>query len=242
MAEHARAYLKDLAGRIAALADAGDALDRAAEAVARAVEADGLVYVFGTGHSHMLAEEAHYRAGGLAATVPVLASAAMLHEGAVASTRFERMAGVAENILSRYPIGAKDVVIVASNSGVNAAPVEAARVAREKGAVVIAITSDAYSRAAANGRPRLAEIAHVVLDNGAPPGDAVLAVGGDGLKAGPVSTAVGAALLNAVMAEAAARLEAKGVAPPLYRSANMPNASANNERLVARYRGRNPHL
>jgi len=198
--------------------------------------------VFGTGHSPMLAEEAHYRAGGLAATVPILATATMLHEGAVASTRFERMAGVAETILSRYPIAEKDVVFVVSNSGVNAAPVEAALHAREKGATVMAVTSEDYSRQAANGRPRLAEIAHIVLDNGAPPGDAVLPVGSDGLKAGPVSTVVGAALLNAVMAEAAARLEARGFPAPLYRSANMPDAAANNERLVARYKGRNPHL
>lgn len=236
-------YLADLAGRIAALAEANaEAIDRAAAAIVRTAEADGLVYVFGTGHSHMLAEEAHYRAGGLALTVPVLASATMLHEGAVASTVFERLSGVAAPVLARYPIGARDVLFVVSNSGVNVVPVEAALYGRECGATVVAITSETYSRSAAKGRTRLAEVAAIVLDNGAPAGDAVVELDGTPLRVGPVSTAIGAALLNAVLAEAAARLQGAGAAAPIYLSANMPGAAGVNEELVKRYRPRNPHL
>ena len=149
-----------------------EAFASAAEAVKRCMAEDGLVYLFGTGHSHMLAEEGHYRAGGLACVAPILASAVMLHEGATASTRMERLPGLAEVILSRYPIGARDVVVVFSTSGVNAVPVEAAKYARAAGATVLAVTSEAYSRQAARGRERLAEVASIVLDNRAPPGDA----------------------------------------------------------------------
>lgn len=239
----ARRYLAELANRIAALGQANaEAIDQAASAVVRAAESDGLVYLFGTGHSHMLAEEAHYRAGGLALTVPILASATMLHEGAVASTAFERMPGIAAQVMGRYPISERDVLFVVSNSGVNAAPVEAAQLGRERGATVVAITSETYSRKAAKGRIRLAEVASIVLDNGAPAGDAVLDLPNTELRVGPVSTAIGAALLNAVLAEAAARLQGAGAPAPIYLSANMPGAAAVNEELVRRYRPRNPHL
>lgn len=239
----AAAYLADLAARMDRLfAQNRDGIAAAADAVERTAKADGLVYIFGTGHSHILAEEAHYRAGGLALTVPILTGATMLHEGAVASTAFERMPGVAAAVLARYPIGAKDVLVVASNSGVNAAPVEAAGIGKERGATVIAITSEAYSREAARGRARLADIADIVLDNGAPAGDAVISVAGTDLRVGAVSTSIGAALLNAVLAEVAARLQASGMVPPVYLSANMPGAAEANGALVARYRPRNPHL
>lgn len=242
MTTTATTYLADLSARIASLFERqAAAFEAAVAACVAAARADRLIYIFGTGHSHMMAEEGHYRAGGLACVVPVLAAPVMLHEGAIAGTRFERLSGIADIILQRYAIGAGDVMIVVSNSGVNAMPVEAARIGRDRSATVIGITSEDYSRQAAAGRPRLAEIASIVLDNGAPPGDAILAIGETGLKAGPVSTAIGAAILNAVFVETAARLAAQGEAP-IYVSANMPGAAERNAALVERYRQRNPHL
>jgi len=128
-----------------------------------------------------------------------------------------------------------------SNSGVNAAPIEAARYAREKGAAVIAVTSVTYSSAIAKGRTQLLSLADIVLDNDAPAGDAVLEVEGSALKVGPVSTALGVTILNAIFADVASRLVDDGSAP-IYLSANMPGASDVNRELVARYRDRNPHL
>lgn len=239
----AQAYLNELASRMEALlAINGEAIAQAAAVIEETARRDGLVYVFGTGHSHMLAEEVHYRAGGLALTVPVLAAPIMLHEGAVASTTLERTEGALEPILSRYPIGADDVLVIASNSGVNAMPLEAARLGKDRGATIVAITSQAYSAEVANGRQRLADIADIVLDNGAPAGDAVVPVSGSTLKVGPISTSIGAALLNAVLAEVAARLQSSGAQAPIYLSANMPDAARNNADLVQRYKPRNPHL
>jgi uncharacterized phosphosugar-binding protein len=238
--EVARAYLADLAARIADPALAAQ-LEPAIAAVVAAVQADRLVYVFGTGHSHLLALDLHYRAGGPAYVVPVLDERLMLHQGAMASTDRERMSGAAAEALSRYPLVAGDVVIIISNSGVNAAPVEAADLAKSLGARVIALTSRAYSQAAARGRPTLASRADIVIDNALPPGDALVALPASGLKAGPGSTAVGAAILQALFAEAAARLAVAGV-PLIFLSANMPGAAENNRELVARYGPRNPHL
>jgi uncharacterized phosphosugar-binding protein len=236
-------YLADLADRITSIrSTAAQSLERAAEVMAACIQHDGLIYIFGSGHSHMLAEEAHFRAGGLAAAVPMLAAATMLHEAATVGTKLERLPGLVPALLARYPVGPKDVMIVVSTSGVNAAPVEAAMFGNARGATVIAITSESYSQAAANGRPRIADLADIVLDNGAPPGDATQDAGADGLMVGPVSTVIGAALLNAALAETARRLIASGGPAPIYVSANMPGATDRNEDLIRRYQPRNPHL
>lgn len=237
------AYFSDLIARLASLKDAlAEPMARAEDAIVETARRDGLVYVFGTGHSHMLAEEVHFRAGGLALTVPILATATMLHGGAVMGTAYERMEGIVGPIMDRYPIGPDDVLFVISNSGINAVPLEAARIGKQRGATVIAITSVEYSTASAKGRERLADIADIVLDNGAPPGDAVISVPNSELKVGPVSTAIGVTIIDAIMASVAARLSGEGGDAPIYLSANMPGAKQVNEKLVARFRPRNPHL
>lgn len=235
-------YLDDVAARITGLkSGASSAMVSASDAIANAVRGGHLTYVFGTGHSHMLAEELHYRAGGPAYTVPILSTTLMLHEGAIASTQAERTEGLIAPVFARYPITSDDVLIVISNSGVNAAPREAAGLGKEIGCTVIAITSLAYSSAAAAGRERIADIADIVIDNGIPPGDALIELPGTDLKAGAASTVVGAAILNAICTDVAHRLSGDGD-PPIYRSANMPGASENNERLVKQYAPRNRHL
>lgn len=238
-----RAYLDQASTALAHLLDKQEAaFEAAAAALAAALAADRLIYLFGTGHSHMLAEEGHYRAGGIAAVVPVLEPSLMLHEGAVESTRRERATGVAGEVLARYPMAAGDVLIIFSNSGVNAVPLEAAAYGRRQGATVIAVTSDAYSQAAAAGRPRLFELADISIDNETVPGDAGFTAAPGQPPVGPLSTVIGAAILNALLAEAVARLATAGVEAPIYVSANMPGAAARNAALVARYKARNPHL
>ncbi|EEP61853.1 Hypothetical protein, conserved [Brucella abortus str. 2308 A] len=242
MTEITDRYFNDVIARLSGLRDRLAAqMEKAADLIAAAARADRRVYVFGTGHSHMMAEELHYRAGGLAITVPILCGSIMLQDGAVASSHFERIEGAVRPILDRYGIRDGDVLVVVSNSGVNAAPIEAARYAREKGAAIIALTSVAYSNTIARGRTQLLSLADVVLDNDAPSGDAVLEIAGSALKVGPVSTALGVTILNAVFADVAARLVGEGDAP-IYLSANMPGSGDINRSLVERYRDHNPHL
>lgn len=235
-------YLDALCARLLALKhNASQAMTAAGDAIVETVGKDGLVYVFGTGHSHMLAEEVHYRAGGPAFTVPILATATMLHEGAIASTAMERTHGVVKPIFDRYPITADDVLIVASNSGTNAAPLEAAHLGREIGCTVIAITSLAYSTASAGGGEKLADSADIIIDNGTPPGDGIVDLPGTELKSGPASTVIGVAIMNAIFSDVASRL-ARESEPPIYLSANMPGAKDRNKALVKRYAKRNRHL
>lgn len=219
------------------------AIGAAAEIVAASLAAGGLVYVFGSGHSHMLGEEAFYRAGGLAQVCPVLVPPYMLHEGAVRSTVLEREHGHAERVLSGYRLdGARDCMIVASNSGVNALPIEVARFASGRGVPVVAITSRAYSASAQGAHGRLADVADVVVDNHCPPGDALVRLHEELPPMAPGSTVAGAFLINSVLLAAAEQLVRSGREPAVYLSANMPGARERNERAVAELRDRIPHL
>ncbi len=213
--------------------------------VAEVLRADRLVHVFGTGHSHMLAEEGLYRAGGLAPVNAILESGLMLHEGAAVSTRLEKLPGYSPIVADKYGFEEGDLLVVVSNSGVNAAPVEIALLAREAGLKVLAISSVAYSKSVEPkpGVPaRLYEIADLTLDNLGEPGDAIVEVDGTGLKVGPTSTVIGAALLNAVFVEATCAIASEGMEPPVYRSSNMTGAPEHNRRLVERFGGRIRHL
>lgn len=215
----------------------------AAEVVAQVFRSDGLLYVFGSGHSHMFAEEAFYRAGGPVQICPMLHPPYMLHEGAVRSTELERMSGEAKVLYERYsPDPSRDGLLVVSNSGVNALPTELARHGSEDGLPVIAITSVSYASSIDRPGPRLHEIADVVVDNHCPPGDALVELADELPAAGPGSTVVGLAVLNALLLEACGRCFASKGDVSVWLSANMPGAFEHNREFVERYRGRVPHL
>jgi uncharacterized phosphosugar-binding protein len=231
-----RRYLAEAARLLDRLAaDEWPSLDAAAGLVADALARGGDVHAFGTGHSHMLAEELYYRAGGLVRVRPILFEGLMLHAGAELSTSLERLPGLAAAILEQHPIAAGDVLVVASNSGGNAVVSELAALARARGVPVIAILSRTHATSTAArtaGRPNLRDLADVVIDNGGATGDAAVAIDGFGQRVGPTSTVVGAAALNAIVAEAVERLVARGVQPDVFLSSNVDGGDAVNARLL----------
>ena len=209
-------------------------ISAAADLLADALERGGTVHAFGTGHSHMLAEELFYRAGGLVRVSPMLFEGLMLHASAPLSTALERLPGLAAALLDDHPIAPGDVLIIASNSGGNAVTSQLAQLARSAGVPVVALTSlrHATSTAArASGFPRLHEVADVVIDNGGCVGDAAIRIEGFDSSVAPTSTVVGAAILNAVAAEAVERLVARGHAPDVYTSSNVEGGDAANAGL-----------
>ena len=106
-------------------------IDQIAEACAESIFNGGLLYFFGTGHSHMICEEPFYRAGGLASIYPIFESDLMLHEGASKSSDYERIEGLGNVVISHTPLGKGDVLFLISNSGRNCAIIDAALEAKK---------------------------------------------------------------------------------------------------------------
>lgn len=224
----------------------GPAIRAAAAIVAAALTRGGIVHAFGCGHSHLLAEEIFFRAGGLAAVNPILDRRLQFFDGVLASTHAEREPGYARRLLERESIRAGDAAVVISNSGRNITPIEMALDLQSRGVKVIALTSLSHAAAVASchesGR-RLHEIADVVIDTGVPAGDASIAVPGASARMGPLSTIAGAALLHAVMIEAAALVAQDGGDPAVLSSANVGETPETDLiRALAPYAGRVRYL
>ena len=217
-----------------------DALEKGAEMLCDTLCSDGLIYLFGCGHSHIMAEEGFYRAGGLGAVYPVLQSDLMLHEGAVKSSSLERKSELAAEVIARYPMNENDTLIVFSNSGINGLPVEMARLAREKGVKTIGVCSSAYWQEASRHPMglHLFEAAQHVIDTGAPHGDATYPLCGSQAAMGPASTIVSCYILNCLLARAAEMAIARGGNPAVYVSGNIEGGREINEAVIARYRHR----
>ena len=209
-----------------------DALAVGADAVADVICRDGLVHVFGCGHSHLAALDTFYRAGGLACVSPVLDEDLMLHDGAAKSSRMEKMSGIAAEVYRRHAVKAGDLFVVISASGKNAAPVEMLRAAKADGVKTVAISSSAYR---AHGAVLLNE-ADIPIDCKVPHGDAVIEVGA--AKMGGLSTYASLFILNSILIEGAKKAEARGVTPPIYTSGNVEGGTARNVALEQRYFGR----
>ena len=141
----------------------------------------------------------------------------------------------------RVPMRPGDVVLVISNSGRNASPIEVAMEAREAGLKVIVLTSLDMSKATTSRHPsgkKLYELADLVLDNGGVPGDAAIDAAGFAYKVGPTSTMSGALILNLLSMEIIENLIAMGVTPPTYVSQNADGGAEHNEALAQKYRHR----
>ena len=139
---------------------------QAAEAVAKTLGAGGMVFAFGTGHSHMLAEELFYRAGGLVKVYPILDEPLMLHTNASRSSHMERLSGYAATLLEDgCDPQSGDVLFLFSNSGRNTVPVDMAVEAKKRGVTVICITNLNHSRSVASRHPsgqKLYEVCDIV--------------------------------------------------------------------------------
>ena len=210
-------------------------IQAAAELIADALGTDHDLHVFGSGHSHMLAEELFYRAGGLVRVRPILDEGLMLHKDAARSTALERQPEMADALLADHPIRAGDLLVVASSSGSNAVASRLIQLVQPLGVRVIAITSLRHatsSKARANDLPRVHELADLVIDNGGVVGDAAVEIPGFESRVGPTSTVVGAAILNAVVAEVVQLLVSRGTPPDVYASSNVEGGDATNAALM----------
>lgn len=198
------------------------------------------LWSFGCTHSALLVGETVYRAGGFVLCNPIFAPGLWPGEIPVTRTsRLEKLSGYAEVLLADLKIAEGDVVIIFSTSGWNAVPVELASLVREqRKATVVAFTSTAYlSLRPSPERKHLSEVSDYVIDNHIPVGDAAVSLTKyPNVQMGPMSTYVGAALVNGLMIAAAAALAEAGVEPPVFQSGNVPGGMEKNLRTLSQYR------
>jgi len=212
--------------------------------MAGVIQNDGRIFLFGTGHSHMLVEEGAYRAGGLANVIPILSEHFMLHRLPDLGSRLERTPDLADMILDRYAPEAGEMLFVYSNSGVNRLPVEMALHAHQRGLFVVGVSSFAYARQAplSDLSLRLDQAADLALDNGGIPGDAIVELPESPWRVAPTSTIIGALLWNCIVSEASRLLLVAGMQPPVFVSLNVKGAAEHNQALLDKWRPRNIHL
>jgi uncharacterized phosphosugar-binding protein len=215
------------------------AIDRAVDVITTRLRAGGVLHVFGTGHARIPMHEMAGRAGGLMPVNLVRMSDLVMHGGrppaALADPLLERDPAFAAPLFELVAPRPDDVVLMASNSGINGTIVEFARLVRDAGLPLVALTSLAHSGSVESRHPsglKLRDLADIVIDNGAPAGDAALELG-HGIRVGAVSNLAGVIVVQ-LLTEGIARayLEA-GETPDVYRSMNLPDGDDHNAAALA---------
>ena len=200
-----------------------DAIGRAADLFAQTILAGRMVHVFGSGHSRMMVEEMWPRYGSYSGWNPLVELSLSFHNLVVGANGqrqamfLENVSGLAAQILRNFDLQPIDSALVISSSGGNLVPIELAEGFSERGIPVVAIVSKDHADASSTRDPRgkkLMDFAQIVLDTGAPPGDAMVQIPGMEMKVAPGSTVGGAMLINCLKAETARRLTDAGQ-PPL---------------------------
>ncbi len=222
-----------------------EAIEEASAWCAEAIAADGLVHLFGTGHSRIPVEEMFPRYGSYPGFNPMVELSMTFHTQVVGANGqrqamyIERMPGLAEVILSNFGYGPSDVMIVFSASGLTAVPVEMARGARARGLRAIAVTSVAQSMSAQPDEAagaRLLDEVDLVIDLCTPPADALSHVDGLDTPVGPGSTLAAVAIVNSIKVRVAELLVERGAMPPVITRASVVGAERSRTLFDQAYR------
>lgn len=218
-----------------------DKINLLAQKFAENIKENRIIHTFGTGHSHMIGIELFCRAGGLGNVNAILDQDVLTSNGARRSGALEKLPGLADIIYDQYDINAGDIMIIISNSGRNAVPVEMAMRAKKEGVYVVALTNLEQSQNTTSRHPsgkRLFEIADIVLDNHVPAGDGLMTIGG--VLTGPGSTMASIFILNTIVSEAMKILAEQGEELPVFQSQNVDGF--NNDAIYGKYEGRVKHF
>ncbi len=202
---------------------------------------DKMIHTFGTGHSHMVGIEMFVRAGGLGNVNALLDPDTLTSFGAQRSGSIEKLSGLADIIYDSYKIEKGDIMIITSNSGRNAVPIEMAMRCKKEGVYVIALTNLEQSKNTTSRHPsgkRLFELADCILDNCVAPGDALLNI--DGIGTGPGSSIASMFILNTIVAEALKICADKKIKAYVFQSQNVDGF--NNEAIYEKYSQRIKHV
>lgn len=215
---------------------------KAAKILADTTEKGGIIYGFGTGHSHLVTDDAFWRAATPANYCALLEQSATGSFEITKSYNIENTYGIGTLIVDYNRITSNDCMIIISNSCNNIAPIDAAIRAKEKGIPVIAITAVKYSeylKTKHKSNVKLKDVADVVLDNCSLIGDAAVEIDGFEMKVGSTSTIPNIFLQNAILVQMVELLVQKGITPDVYYNGHMafmkPECANHNDKLVDKY-------
>lgn len=219
-----------------------EACDLCADAILR----DGLVHLFGSGHSRMAVEEMYPRYGSFPGFHPIVEQSLSNHHQVVGSNGqrqamfIENAEGLGRVILDNFELDpTRDLMMVISAGGTNAVPIEVALQAKERGLRVIALTSVEHSRVSrskhSSGK-RLYEVADLVIDTCTPPGDAAVCIEGLETPVGPLSAVASLTIVNMIKVGVAERLVAHGSTPHVITSSALVGEERSAALFEASYR------
>jgi uncharacterized phosphosugar-binding protein len=215
-------YLDKCTGLIDCVRDQSDAIHCVADRFAQTILSGRMVHLFGSGHSRIMVEEMWPRYGSFPGFNPMVELSLSFHHAVVGSNGqrqamfLENVSGFAERILRNYSLKEIDSALVISSSGCNIVPIEIAEGFKRRGIFVAALVSVVHSEASTSKRPdgrKLGDFADVVLDTGAPVGDAMVKLDGLEQPVAPGSTVGGCLVVNCLKAEVAKRLIEAGQPP-----------------------------
>ncbi len=222
-----------------------DTIKYLAGIIAKKTTDGSILFGFGTGHSHVIAEELYIRAGGLFTAKGILEPEFMLHGTKWKSTALERIEGISKSILTLNGVRSKDIIIIISNSGMNPVPIEMAIEAKKMGLLVICITNMAHSESISSRHKsgkKLFEVVDYIIDNCGLPGDAAMKLKSEPYKFGATSTITGAYIIQLLVAETIVSIKESGNIPPVLLSSNLDGSDAYNEKLLKSYFQKFPEL
>jgi len=216
-------------------------IEKAAALLVSAIEGEGKIFAWGSTHSSTAMQDIYMRAGGLmvinAIFIPGLEALQVKPFGL--TSKIERLEGYAEIILDHTPIQMGDVLILVSSSGRNAVPIEMAKIAKERGIKVIAVTSYEYTKSVKSRHhdgKNMYYYADIILDNKVEAGDAILEAPECPAKFGPSSGITTIALLHCLVIETIEQLLLKGITPPIFMSQNLDGGEEFNELMIDQYK------
>jgi uncharacterized phosphosugar-binding protein len=218
-------------------------IQQAAEAIAGSIASGGLAWLFGSGHSVIPVMDVFPRYGSFVGFVPLYDPRLMWSNvvgpgGARELLWIERREGYAPVFLQSYALRRGDCFIVFSHGGLNAAPIEAALYAKERGLTVITVSSlrnAEVAKATHSSGKKLSDVADIAIDNCVAPEDSQVDIGRpEKVAAGSTMAVVYVAMT--LVAETGARLVAKGLEPTTFVSPNVPGIAADhNPRVFETY-------
>jgi len=219
----------------------GGQIEQAAKIISETLAKDGLIHTFGVGHSHLIAEEVFWRSGTLVPVHAILEPSMTGHTEILKSAYMEKLEGTGPIICDYHRINPPDSLIVISNSGNNAVPIDVADEARQRGVKVIGICSVTYCKSLeprhSSGK-KLIDVVDIVIDNCGNIGDTSVKIDGIEQPLGPTSTITGIYIIHSVLIQASVILVNKGMHPKVYWSGSLPDGMQANQKYVDEYRER----